>query len=401
MAQANEGERADLGQPDFDTLRERAFNLRWATVDRDVIPLTAADPDFPAPPAAVDAIAAYLRAPHLCYGPAMGLPDFREAVARRFREHKGASEVTAARVVAANSAASAIAVVAAHLLKPGDEVVVQDPVDFLVAESARRAGATLRRWQPVGARFSLDGLRAAITPSTRMVSVCHPHNPLGSLWDADEVAAIARFCDERGIALLSDEVWSDVVLDGAAFQSFAAHAHAACAPWVVYGLSKGYGLAGLRIGAVVAPSGDAAARLAATMGFDQTIEGASTLSQVAATGALQHGGPWLARFLRHCATQRDTATARLSRLRGLRIESPPRATFVLFVDVRGTGLDEDEATRRIEQFARVRVVPGSPRWFGPGAAGHVRLSLATTRDVLDEALLRIERAWPQIAGGAR
>jgi bifunctional pyridoxal-dependent enzyme with beta-cystathionase and maltose regulon repressor activities len=49
----------------------------------------------------------------------------------------------------------------------------------------------------------------------------------------------------------------------------------------------------------------------------------------------------------------------------------------------------------------VRVVPGSPRWFGPGAAGHVRLSLATTRDVLDEALLRIERAWPQIAGGAR
>ena len=70
---------------------------------------------------------------------------------------------------------------------------------------------------------------------------------------------------------------------------------------------------------------------------------------------------------------------------------------MLFVDVRGTGLDEDEAAQRIEQFARVRVVPGSPRWFGPGAAGHVRLSLATTRDVLDEALSRIEHAWPQIA----
>lgn len=398
MGEAKGIDRTSLGQPDFDTLRQRAFNLRWATVDRDVIPLTAADPDFPAPPAAIDATLAYLRAPHLCYGPAMGLPEFREAVARRFCEHKGANEVTASRVVAANSAASAIALVAAHLRKPGDEVVVQDPVDFLVAESARRAGATLRRWQPVGARFTLDGLRAAITPSTRMVSVCHPHNPLGSSWDADEVAAIARFCADRGIALLSDEVWSDVVLDGAPFRSFAAHASTKFAPWVVYGLSKGYGLAGLRIGAVVAPSEDAAAHFVATMGFDQTIEGASTLSQVAAIGALQHGGPWLAEFLRHCAAQRDMAVARLSKLHGLRIDAKPSATFVLFVDVRGTGLDEDEAARRIEQFARVRVVPGSPRWFGPGAAGHVRLSLATTHAVLDEALTRIERAWPQIGG---
>jgi aspartate/methionine/tyrosine aminotransferase len=172
-----------------------------------------------------------------------------------------------------------------------------------------------------------------------MLSVCHPHNPLGLLWNQDEVIAITKFCSERGIALLSDEVWSDVVLDGAPFSSFAAHATAACAPWVIYGLSKGYGIAGLRIGAIVAPSDDAAARFAATMGFDQTIEGAATLSQVAATGALQHGGPWLAEFLRHCAAQRDMATARLSKLRGLRIESPPRATFVLFVDVRGTGLD--------------------------------------------------------------
>ena len=386
-----------LGEPDFDVLRKRAFNLRWATVAADVIPLTAADPDFPAPPAAVEAIANYLRAPHLCYGPAAGMPEFREAVARRFREHKGASEVGASRVVAANSAANAIALVASHLLKPGDEVVVQDPVDFLVAESARRAGATLRYWKTTDGRFTLEGLAAAVTPSTRMLSVCHPHNPLGLLWNQDEVIAITKFCSERGIALLSDEVWSDVVLDGAPFSSFAAHATAACAPWVIYGLSKGYVLAGLRIGAVVAPSDDAAARFAATMGFDQTIEGASTLSQVAATGALQHGGPWLAEFLRHCAAQRDMATARLSKLRGLRIESPPRATFVLFVDVRGTGLNEDEAAQRIEQFARVRVVPGSPRWFGPGAAGHVRLSLATTRDVLDEALSRIERAWPQIA----
>jgi bifunctional pyridoxal-dependent enzyme with beta-cystathionase and maltose regulon repressor activities len=82
----------------------------------------------------------------------------------------------------------------------------------------------------------------------------------------------------------------------------------------------------------------------------------------------------------------------------VRIAHPPRATFVLFVDVSQTGVAEDELSRRIEQRARVRVVPGSPRWFGPGAAGHIRLSLATTSSILDEALTRIEAAWTEITG---
>ena len=399
MDDASARERANLGRPDFDTLRKRAFNLRWATVDSDVIPLTAADPDFPAPAAAVTAIAEYLRAPHLCYGPAAGLPEFRSAVGAHYRANKSATGVSGKHVIATNSAASALALIARHLVQPGDEVVVQDPVDFLVAETARRAGATLRYWQTVDGRFTLDGLAAAVTPATRLLSVCHPHNPLGSLWDQAEVVAITNYCCERGISLLADEVWSDVVLDGAPFFSFASRENGKHAPWVVYGLSKGYGLAGLRIGAIIAPSEEEAERLCATAGFDQTIEGAATLSQIAATGALTHGASWLEEFLRHCAAQRDMAIARLSALRGVRIGHKPSATFVLFLDIRGTGLDEGEAARRIEQHARVRVVPGSPRWFGASAKGHVRISLATTRDVLDEALSRIERAWPQITHG--
>jgi bifunctional pyridoxal-dependent enzyme with beta-cystathionase and maltose regulon repressor activities len=68
---------------------------------------------------------------------------------------------------------------------------------------------------------------------------------------------------------------------------------------------------------------------------------------------------------------------------------------VLFVDISATGLGEDTIAERLERIARVKVVPGSPRWFGPGAAGHIRLSLATTHAVLDEALARIERAWTE------
>ena len=384
-----------LGTPDFDALRTRAHNLRWATVAADVIPLTAADPDLPVASPIIDAITAYVRTPHLSYGPAAGIPEFGAAVARHFKTTKDAT-VASARVIATNSAASGITLVARHLLKSGDEVVVQDPVDFLVAESARRAGATLRFWRADAGRWTAEGLRAAITPATRAVFVCSPHNPVGALWTPAEVSAIAAVASEYQLTLVSDEVWSDVVLDGRPFRSFAAHAQEACRAWVVYGLSKGFGLAGLRIGAVIAPTATDAEQFQEAQGFRHTIEGVSTVSQIAAIAALEQCGPWLQAFLAHCAAQRDFARRRLCALPGVELACAPMGTFVLFFKISGTGLSEEVLAERIETYARVRVVPGSPRWFGAGAAGHIRLSLATTRAVLDDALTRIEAAWPTI-----
>lgn len=391
-----------LGEPEWAALRSRAYNLRWATVVQGVIPLTAADPDLPIAPGIGEAIARYVATPHLSYGPAAGLPEFSRAVARHFADTKAAA-IDAARVTATNSAASALMLVARHVVMPGDEVVVQDPVDFLVAESVRRAGATVRRWEPDAdgpdrGRFTLRGLKAAVTAATRAIAVCHPHNPMGTLLSPGEVRAIARFALENRLTVLSDEVWSDVVLDGRPFESFAAHAggREGLQAWVIYGLSKGYGLAGLRIGAVVAPDATAAAAFRAAQGFELTIEGASTLSQVAAVAALEGAGAWREAFLAHAAAQRDHAAERLSRLRGVRVGALPEATFVLFVDISGTGLDEECVAQRLEVLAGVKVVPGSPRWFGAGAAGHIRLSLATTRGVLDEALDRIAFAWESV-----
>lgn len=212
------------------------------------------------------------------------------------------------------------------------------------------------------------------------------------VWTPDEVRAIAAIARARGLPIVADEVWSDTVLDGRPFRSFAAEDGA----WVVHGMSKGFGLAGLRLGAVIAPSASAAADFRLREGFDHTIEGAATLSQVAGEAALREGCAWRSAFLAHCASQRDLAAARLCALPGVRLVRLPEATFVLFLDVRDTGLAEEELASRLERLARVKVVPGSPRWFGPGAAGHIRLSLATTREVLDEALSRIERAWPAI-----
>ncbi|MFM1867860.1 MAG: hypothetical protein RL591_1268 [Planctomycetota bacterium] len=385
--------------PDFDALRKRAFNLRWAECAPDVIPLTAADPDLPVSSVVTQAIARYVATPHLPYGPPAGLVEFRQALASHFARTKSA-DIDPSRVIATNSAASAIVLVAREVLKAGDEVVVQDPVDFLVAESVRRAGATLRFWKPTDGRFTIEGLKEALTPNTRALFVCHPHNPLGALWTPSEVRAIAAEANERGIKIVSDEVWSDVVLDGRPFRSFAAHGEDECHAWVIHGMSKGFALAGLRIGAVIAPDRKAADTFIQTQGFAQTIEGAATLSQIAAIAALRDTTAWRPAFLEHCGRMRDHAMRRLARLKGVSMDRAPEATFVLFANIAETGIPEEELARRIEHVARVRVVPGSPRWFGQSAAGHLRLSLATTREVLDEAIDRISQEWKTILKGA-
>ncbi len=375
----------------LDVLRERAFNLRWAAVAPDVIPLTAADPDFPVAPAITEAMGRYLAPGVLSYGPPEGLPSFREEVARFFVERRGLA-AEADRVLATDGAAAAMFVVARWALEPGDEAIVFDPVDFLFAASVEAAGGRVRRCtvDPSTGRFDPDQMRALVGPRTRMIGLCHPHNPLGRVWEDDELGAIAEIAVEHDLVVLSDEIWSDIVYRPARFRSFATLGPEIARRTVtVYGFSKTFGLAGLRVGCLLAPDADTARALLEVSRATTTATGVATLSQVAATAALRSAWPYATAFVDHLRDQRDYAVERLNRLPGVRCR-PPEGTYVLFPDVRATGIDAITLAERLHAEARVALVPGAPRWFGPGAAGHLRLCVSTSRAILTEALDRVE-----------
>ena len=133
----------------LDLLRERAFNMRWAQQPADVIPLTAADPDFPICPAIQEQLVRHVRDGVLSYGPPEGLPQFRESIAHWMQETRQMA-CTAEDVFATDSAASGMAVLARASLSPEDEVLIPDPVDFLLHHTIQRAGAT-----PVRVRVDL------------------------------------------------------------------------------------------------------------------------------------------------------------------------------------------------------------------------------------------------------
>ncbi len=371
-------------------LRQRAFNLRWATLPPGVIALTAADPDFAAAPPIREALAEYARSGVYPYGPPEGLPEFREACARFQRERRGVP-AEAAHILAVDSAAAGMLHVARTLLQPGDEAIVFDPVDFLFAASVEAAGATVVRL-PVDTRtgtFDPDHLAALVTPRTRLLGLCNPHNPLGRVWTRAELESFAAVAVRHDIPVLNDEIWSDIVYEPARFVSLATLGPAvARLTWTVSGFSKSHGLAGLRVGFVQAPDAAGFERLAERSLCRTTMTGASTLSQVAAIAAMEHCADHLAAFVSHLRRMRDLAVDQLSQVPGVSVRAP-EGTFVLFPDISALGVSPEVLVERLLTQHGVAVVPGAPRWFGPGAAGHLRLVFSTSEGILREGLARI------------
>jgi aspartate/methionine/tyrosine aminotransferase len=204
----------------------------------------------------------------------------------------------------------------------------------------------------------------------------------------EEIATVALRHD---LWILSDEVWSDIVFPPHEHVSIATVDDAVAArTFTVLGFSKSYGLAGMRLGLVVAPDRTSRDQLMAAAHAGDTAYGASTVSQVAGAAAYEFGGRWLRRFLAHLRRQRDYAVARLNAMADIHCETP-EGTFVVFPDGSRLAVDQDQFAERLLERHRVAVVPGSPAFFGPGAAGHVRLSLATSRRILADGLNRFER----------
>lgn len=378
------------------TLRQRAYNYRWAVHPPDVIPLTAADCDFPVCAEIISAVQSYLAAGYISYGPNEGLPEFRRVAAETLHA-RHFLPCTPDTLLPTDGAASAVFLAASFAItEPGDEAIIPDPVDFLLARSVTARGGIVKRWATPGGHYDTDVLESLVTPRTRLLSICNPHNPLGRVLTRRELEAIAEVALRQDLWILSDEVWSDIVYPPRRHVSTASLDPAVAArTFTVTGFSKSYALAGMRLGLVVAPDRDKRDRLMDLAHAGDTVYGASTVSQVAGIAAYEHAGQWLRRFVEHLRRQRDYAVTRLNALDGVSCVTP-EGTFVVFPDISGLTADQNRLSDYLLDEFRLAVVPGSPAFFGPGAAGHVRLAFATSRRILAEGLDRFERgvaAW--------
>lgn len=377
----------------LDVLKQRAYNMRWAEQEEGVIPLTAADPDFPAPKAIDEALIDYIQGGYFSYTPKRGFPEFKESLVRALKQRKN-EDIDPDLVLPIDSAARGMHVIAQTILKPGDEALVFDPVDFLFKTSMEAAGAKVNLF-PMKFRedgtIDFDDIEKYITPKTKMLGLCNPHNPLGKVYPIKDLEYLLDLSEKYGFYIMNDEIWSDIVYSDAKFNSICSLGKERNKRTLsVFGFSKSFGIAGLRVGCVYCQDKEIFEKIVEASLVETTIGGVSSLSQVAGIACLDKCYDWLDGFVEHLQGNRDYAWERLNKMPGVSCVKP-QATFVMFPDVSQIPMSAEDLVEYLKKEEKVAIVPGGKQFFGPGSEGHVRICLATSREILKEGLDRVER----------
>ncbi|RLI02831.1 pyridoxal phosphate-dependent aminotransferase [Candidatus Bathyarchaeota archaeon] len=378
----------------FDLLRKYSAN-QWGRYPTDIIPLTAADPDFRAAEPIRKAIIDMAIDGVFSYGADGGNNDFRQACAVHVTKNKGI-KCKPDEIHALNGVAQGMMLTCKTLLEPGDEAIIFDPVDFLFGKSIKAAGAktVLSKidWETLS--FDLEGLKELVTPKTKMICVCNPHNPYGRVLNQSELRAMVDLANDHDLWIMSDEIWSDIVYDGRKHIPTATITDAIDRTITLYGFSKTYAMAGLQLGYAVIQNKDLMKR------FKETSPGylypVNNVSQAAGRAALMEAGEWASNFIVHLEKIRDYVYERLSESPNVEVHKP-EGTYVIFPKIHG--MTSVEATDYLLEEAKVAVVPGHGEpfsYFGPGGEGHIRIVYSTSMSIIEEAMDRIVKALTKL-----
>ncbi len=364
---------AELGTESAFTVLARARALE--AQGRDVVHLELGEPDFPTPPHVGEAALAAIRAGETGYCPAAGIDELRRAAATELSRTRAVA-IDPARVLVGNGAKPLLFFTVLATCGTGDEVVLPDPGFPIYASAVRWAGAT-----PVGLA-SLDELGDRLSARTRLVILNSPSNPTGAVATRAELAAAARSLAATDAWVLADEVYSRLVHDGA-FASIASEPGMLERTVVLDSLSKTYAMTGWRCGYAAVPEPLVEPLTRFTVNATSCVP---PFVQRAAVAALTGPQDQVAAMVTEYRARRDLLVDGLNALPGVTCATPHGA-FYAFCDVRGTGEDAEVLADRLLEETGVAVLAGTA--FGPGGAGHLRLSYATGRDRLEEGLRRM------------
>lgn len=381
----------------FKTLKKRAHILRWAKVHKNVIPLTAAEPDFPIASEIKQAIKDYSSAKIFSYGPKEGLPEFKKAANKILKNRKGI-ESTPELILPTNGAVTSMYTVAKFALKPGDEAIIFDPVDFSFQKSVEAAGGKIVRISinKKTGTFDTREFINAISKKTKMICLCNPHNPMGKVFSRQELLFIGSLAAKHQLWIMNNEVWSEIIFPENQYINIASlHPEIAERTISIYSFSKAFGLAGLRVGFIATPSKLVFNKIMQTSMTYTNAHEVSTLSQIAATVAYEKCWYWVDSFLDHLTKVRDYCVERLNKMPGVECRTP-QGTYLLFPNIKNFGLSSEEMALYLLENAKVAVVPGASKWFGPGADGHIRICFSTSMELMIEAMDRIEIALEKL-----
>ncbi len=366
------------------SISAKAKELRAA--GEDVIGLGAGEPDFDTPEHIKEAAVKALADGFTKYTPASGTPELRAAAARKFERENGLQYDPQQIIVSCGGKHSCYNVMLA-CCQEGDEVIIPAPYWLSYPEMVKLAGATpviVETTDATEFKLTPDQLRDSISDRTRVFILNSPSNPTGSIYTPEEIRALGDVCVEKGVLIMSDDIYEKLIYGEAKFQTVAA-----CSPEhqehtiIVHGLAKAYSMTGWRIGFTAAPL-----PIAKAIGAIQShsTSNPTSFAQVGAVQALDgpqdHVEMWLGEFNK----RRLFAFEKLNAIDGISCVNAQGA-FYLFPNISSTGMKSAEFCERLLTEAKVAAVPG----IAFGSDNYIRISYATDMSSIEEALARLEQ----------
>ncbi|ADU50476.1 L-aspartate aminotransferase apoenzyme [Thermaerobacter marianensis DSM 12885] len=379
------------------TIDTRAKELKAA--GEQVINLSAGEPDFPTPRHVREAAIAAIEAGFTRYTPAAGIAELRRAIAEKHRRDNGV-EYAEDEIVVSSGGKHALFNAFMAVCDPGDEVIIPAPYWVSYPEMVRLAGGApviVQTGPETGFKLTPEALRRALTPRSRALILNSPSNPTGTVYTREELDALAAVAAEAGLWMVTDELYEHLIYEGEHVSIAALRPEYRERVILINGVSKAYAMTGWRIGWAAAPRPVAKAMAAIQ---SQATSSVNSIAQKAAVAALTGPQDDVVAMREEYRRRRDLLVEGLSRLPGIEVLRPAGAFYVypsvrglLGRQIGGRRAGDDVALAEILlEAARIAVVPGTAF----GTPGYLRLSYATSRTDLEEALRRLER----LLGGA-
>ena len=385
-----------LSMQESQTMRISNLAATMKAEGKDIVSLSAGEPDFPTPDNVNQAAIAAINAGFTRYTTNSGIPELKQAILAKFRRDNDL-EFQTNQIIVSNGGKQTLANTFLALCQEGDEVIVPAPYWVSFPEMVRLASAT-----PVIVHTTLENeykmtpaqLEAAITPKTKVLVLNSPSNPTGSVYSEDEVRALVKVIEGRGIFVVSDEMYDMIVYGDV--RPFSPARIPAIKDWVIVsnGVSKTYAMTGWRIGYLAGPKWliDACDKIQS-----QTTSNPNAIAQKAAVAALTGDQGIVEERRAEFEKRRDYMYQALNSIPGFKT-ALPKGAFYIFPDVSGVfgqtfnGVvmkDSVDVAEYLLKVHHVATVPGDAF----GAPENLRLSYAASISSLEEAINRIRRAF--------
>ncbi len=350
------------------------------------------EPDFVTPVHIREAAKRALDEGYTRYTPNLGFPEFRKALAAKLNQ-KNKISITPEEVVVTSGGTEALFFAFYTLINPGDEIIIPDPGFVTYESQVYFAGGTPVHFPLRGENNfhpDLEELKNFITPKTKVILINSPSNPTGAAFNEEELLAIAQLAQEKDLFVISDELYEDIVYDGREHISIASLSGMKERTISIFGFSKSYAMTGWRLAYLAAPL-DLVKEIAKLL--QNTAVCANSIAQRAGQVAIQGSQDCVKEMFTAYNERRNVLAKGLNEIQGLSCYAP-EGTFYAFVNIKEAGMTSEELSMYLLEEYKVVTVPGNA--FGRQGEGYIRLSFATSLDMVKEGIARIKKGIENI-----